>query len=252
MTESSSTSFSIQATAKTHSVAIIPARGGSKRIRRKNMRDFNGKPMIAYSIEAALQSGVFDQVIVSTNDDEIANTAKQYGADIPFMRPESLSDDLTGTGPVIIHTIDFLKQQGITPDFVCCLYATVPMLKPRYIREGLELLQNNPERDFAFSVTEHRYPVQRSFYLREGVVTPLQPECLPMRSQDLESVYHDAGQFYWGKTESFVNNVPLFSAHALPIVLPHYLVQDVDTMDDWRRAEAMYRAFKELGEEGLC
>lgn len=252
MTESQSLQNTNTSSERTRSVAIIPARGGSKRIRRKNMRDFNGKPMIAYSIEVALQSGVFDRVIVSTNDEEIAEAAKFYGAEVPFMRPESLSDDLTGTGPVIIHTIEFLKQQGIKPEYICCLYATVPMLKPRYVREGLELLLDSPEKDFAFSVTEHRYPVQRSFYIREGAVTPLQPECLPMRSQDLESVFHDAGQFYWGKTESFLSNVPLFSAHSIPIFLPHYLVQDVDTMDDWRRAEAMYRAFKELGEEGLC
>ncbi len=236
---------------KKSAIAVIPARGGSKRIHRKNIRLFNNKPMIAYSIEVARESKLFDRVIVSTNDQEIADIARSYGAEVPFVRPEELADDHTGTAEVVVHALQTLADMGSLPDFVCCIYATVPMLRAEYLEQGLNSLIENPDKSYAFGVTEHRYPVQRSFTLepdeKEGeVITPLYPDCLSMRSQDLQPVYHDTGQFYWGKSSAFIENHDIFSSQAIPVRLPHYLVQDVDTMDDWRRAEVMYRAIQQL------
>lgn len=229
-------------------VAVIPARGGSKRIPRKNIRSFAGKPMIAWPIEAALQSCCFDQVIVSTDDAEIADIARASGAKVPFMRPETLSDDHTGTTPVIRNAIEWFVAQGIVPEQVCCIYATAPFVRPEDIRKGLEVL-NSEGCEFAFSVTSYAFPIQRALRLTEqGRVEMFQPEHFNTRSQDLEEAYHDAGQFYWGQSSAWLAGKPIFSPSAAPVILPRYRVQDIDTPEDWERAEWMFRAMRETGE----
>lgn len=227
-------------------IAIIPARGGSKRIPNKNIKMFCGKPIIAYAIETALQSGVFDSVIVSTDDQEIATIAKQYGAEVPFMRPDYLADDHTGTTDVIEHVIEQWKKMGNEIDLVCCIYPTAPFLQKEYLIEAIDALKNQKNKTSAFTVCKFNYPIQRSFTIESpnNDVTPIDASALPKRSQDLPSVYHDAGQFYLATAENFLNkNFNVFSNSSIPIILPHYLVQDIDEPDDWVRAEYMYQAF---------
>ncbi len=226
-------------------LAIIPARGGSKRIPRKNIRPFAGKPMIAWSIEAALESGCFDQVIVSTDDNEIAEVSRAHGAAVPFMRPAELSDDYTATIPIIRHAIEWFQQQGTTPEKVCCIYATAPFIRVDDIRQGLDVLDSTGC-DYAFSVTSYAYPIQRALRLTAaGRVEMLQPEHFNTRSQDLEEAYHDAGQFYWGKSTAWLESKPIFSPAAAPVILPRHRVQDIDTPEDWERAEWMFKAMRE-------
>lgn len=226
-------------------VAVIPARGGSKRIPRKNIKPFCGKPMIAWSIEAALQSGCFGQVLVSTDDKEIADVARQYGAEVPFVRPAELSDDHTGTIPVIAHAIKQLTIQGAAPQQVCCIYATAPFITPQDIQRGLELLQANGC-DYAFSVTSYPFPIQRAIRITQaGRIEMFDPEQFAVRSQDLEEAYHDAGQFYWGRSDAWLEGKALFSPDAVPVILPRHQVQDIDTPEDWLRAELMFKAWRE-------
>lgn len=226
-------------------ICIIPARGGSKRIPRKNIKKFHGKPMIAYSIEAAKESGCFDKVIVSTDDAEIADVAKQLGADVPFIRPDNISDDYATTMDVIQHAIEWCENQGWQIDEVCCIYATAPFIKSADIKQGLTLLEE-PGVQYAFSATSFGFPIQRAFYLDENEhVAMFQPEHLNTRSQDLIEAYHDAGQFYWGKAAAFKAALPLFSAHSKPVLLPRKRVQDIDTLEDWDIAEVMYKALCE-------
>lgn len=223
-------------------VAIIPARGGSKRIPRKNIRMFAGKPMIAHSIEAALASGLFGRVIVSTDDPEIADVSLQYGAEVPFLRPQSLADDFTGTGAVVKHAIKELQDMGTGINLVCCIYATAPFIQPRYLQEGYERLQRI-DCSYAFSVTTFPFPIQRAVRINgAGRIEAIWPENIGKRSQDLEEAFHDAGQFYWGRPQAFLDDEPIFSPASLPVILPRHLVQDVDTMEDWQRAELMYAA----------
>tara|TARA_B110000008_G_scaffold272542_1_gene305447 strand:- start:1492 stop:2181 length:690 start_codon:yes stop_codon:yes gene_type:complete len=222
-------------------VAIIPARSGSKRILNKNVKLFFGKPMLAWSIEAAIKSECFDKIICSTDDDEIAKIAKEYGAEIPFIRPKYLSDDFTGTIPVIAHAVEYLQRNGTKLNLACCIYATAPFLQTIDIQNSLEqMLSNNL--DFCFSATTYPYPVERSFRITPNKrCEMLHPEMFKKRSQDLEEVYHDAGQFYWGKPESWLEDRELFSKNTLPYILPSYRVQDIDTLDDWKRAEVMFK-----------
>lgn len=223
-------------------VAIITARGGSKRIPRKNIKDFLGKPIIAYAIHAALDSGVFDRVIVSTDDEEIAAIARQHGAQTPFVRPPELSDDHVGTMPVVRHAIAWLNDNGPAVDYACCIYPTAPFLTPKVLASGLQLLKQHGKA-YAFSAARFSYPIQRALkYSGEQGIKPFFPEYIPCRSQDLEPAYHDAGQFYWGTAEAFLADTPLFSDAAVPVVLPHHMVQDIDDEDDWIRAELMYQA----------
>lgn len=224
-------------------LAVIPARGGSKRIRHKNIRPFAGKPIIAYSIQAALKCDLFDKVIVSTDDDKIANIARQFGAETPFLRPANLADDYTGTNTVVKHSISWYIERGIKVQYACCIYATAPFLHARYLKEGFKKLKNS-DKAFVFSVTTFPFPIQRAIKIKaEGTVEAFFPENAEKRSQDLDEAYHDAGQFYWGKAESFLQDIEMFSVSSLPIVLPRYLVQDIDTLEDWRRAELMYQAY---------
>lgn len=222
-------------------IAIIPARGGSKRIPRKNVRPFAGKPMIAWSIEAALESGVFDAVVVSTDDEEIATVATSLGAQIPFRRPSELSDDHTPTMPVIVHAIRWWEENKSPLEYGCCIYATAPFIKPEFLREGLETLRNNPDADFAFSVTTYAFPIFRALRISDGSrVEMFWPENEMKRSQDLPEAWHDAGQFYWGRRDAFLGPDGFFRARSCPVVLPRHLVQDIDTPEDWERAEKLF------------
>lgn len=225
-------------------VAIIPARGGSKRIPRKNIKEFCGKPMIAWSIEAAQQSGCFSWVIVSTDDDEIADIAQRFGAKVPFMRPATLSDDYTGTIPVIRHAVEWFIQQGQKLEQACCIYATAPFISPGDIRRGLGILTDSGS-DYAFSVTSYPFPIQRAIRITpQGRIEMFNPEQFNTRSQDLEEAYHDAGQFYWGRTSAWLTEKMIFSKDAVPVLLPRHLVQDIDTMEDWFRAELMFQSMQ--------
>lgn len=225
-------------------LAVIPARGGSKRIPRKNIKPFCGKPMIAWSIEAALQSGCFGQVVVSTDDAEIAEVARQHGAQVPFMRPAELSDDHTGTTAVIAHAINWFAAQGQTPAQVCCLYATAPFVSADDLRRGLAVLTETGSQ-YAFSVTSYAFPIQRAIRITPtGRVEMFNAEHFTTRSQDLEEAYHDAGQFYWGRADAWLQRRMIFSPAAAPVMLPRHRVQDIDTPEDWTRAEWMFKALQ--------
>ena len=222
-------------------VCIIPARGGSKRIPRKNIKEFNGKPLIAYSIEAALKSGCFDRVVVSTDDNEIANTAMSFGAEAPFLRPTNLSNHTTGTLEVIKHAIEHLEQSGELFESVCCLYATVPFIQAETIALAYEQLKSS-KAEYCFTVTSFTSPIQRAFKItKQNRVEMFYPKYYNSRSQDLIEAYHDAGQFYWGKAEVFKQMKPIYSKFSSPYILPRYLVLDIDTMEDWKQAEFMHQ-----------
>ncbi|MFJ4247644.1 N-acylneuraminate cytidylyltransferase [Pseudomonas helmanticensis] len=226
-------------------VAIIPARGGSKRIPRKNLMPFDGVPMFVRSIRMARDSGLFDQVVVSTDDEEIAELAQAHGAQVPFLRPANLADDFTGTAAVIVHAL----QQLPPFDYACCIYATAPLLQARYLRQGLELLERHPEKSFAFSVCSFGFAVQRALTVDgQGALTALYPEFRNTRSQDLPEAFQDAGQFYWGRSDAWLRGDVLYSPASLPVILPRHLVQDIDTLEDWKRAEYLYAALKAGGE----
>ncbi|WP_028990748.1 pseudaminic acid cytidylyltransferase [Thermithiobacillus tepidarius DSM 3134] len=231
-------------------VAIIPARGGSKRIPRKNIKPFAGKPIIAHSIDAALRSALFDRIIVSTDDQEIAQVAQAFGAEIPFLRPPALADDFTGTNAVVKHAIQWLAQHGQAVNYACCIYATAPLLQAEHLREGYDKLLSSG-RSFAFSVTSFSFPIQRALRVTpDGGVGAIFPEHIFTRSQDLEETYHDAGQFYWGRAAAFLNDELTFSPASVPVILPRHLVQDIDTPEDWRRAELLFQAWQMSGGAG--
>ncbi|MDF1882106.1 pseudaminic acid cytidylyltransferase [Sulfurimonas sp. MAG313] len=222
-------------------VAIIPARGGSKRIPKKNIKLFCGKPLIAYSIEVAFESQLFDKIIVTTDDKEIANIAKEYGAEVPFIRPKELSNDFIGTGEVVKHTIDYLKAQGHPIKFVCTLYATAPLLQKKYLQEAFSKLKNSNAHQ-VLCATTMPFPIQRTFKrTQEGRCKMFYPEHFYTRSQDLEEAYQDAGQFYWENLDIEPSDIP-FGKDSIPIIIPRHLVQDIDTPEDFLRAELMYKA----------
>ncbi|WP_428024368.1 pseudaminic acid cytidylyltransferase [Arcobacter sp.] len=223
-------------------VAIIPARAGSKRIPKKNIKDFFGKPLIAYTIETAIESKLFDRIIVSTEDETISEIAKKYGAEVPFVRPLEFCDDYIGTGPIINHALSYLKSQGENYDFVCSIYATAPLLQVKYLKEGFEKLQNSDAVN-SFSATSMPFPIQRTFKIKDDRCEMFWPENFSKRSQDLEEAYQDAGQFYWKNLHKQSSDV-MFGKDSIPIVLPRYLVQDIDTLEDWERAEVLYEVLK--------
>lgn len=225
-------------------LAVIPARGGSKRIPRKNIKAFAGRPIIAWSIAAARDSGCFDRIIVSTDDQEIADIARDAGAEVPFLRPSELADDHTGTMAVVAHAIRWHSDAGQAPDPVCCLYATAPFVRAEDLRRGREALDRSGA-DFAFSVTRYGFPIQRALRVdAEGRVEMFQPEHFGTRSQDLEEAFHDAGQFYWGRAAAWCAGGSLFGPAARAVLLPQDRVQDIDTLEDWTRAEWMFRAMQ--------
>ena len=221
-------------------IAIIPARGGSKRIPRKNIKLFCGKPMITWAIEAAIASGIFNRILVSTDDDEIAEVAISSGAEILFKRPRELSDDFTGTTEVIAHTLLWLKAQQYEVSAACCIYATSPLLESDDLIRGLQLLESG-DWDYAFSATEFNASVYRSFKKsKEGGVEMLFPEFFYTRSQDLPKTFHDAGQFYWGRSSAWTAYNKIFSEKSVPVLIPRIRVQDIDTPEDWLIAEQMF------------
>ncbi len=220
-------------------LAVIPARGGSKRIPRKNIRQFSGKPMIVWSIDAARASGMFDRVVVSTDDDEIAGVAKSAGAEVPFMRPAELSDDHTPTVPVIAHAIDTCEKFGWHIDLVCCIYPGAPFIEVDDLRGALVMLQTTSA-DYCFPVTEFPSPVQKALKRTEnGRMMPFYPQHELTRTQDLEPAYHDAGQFYWGTKRAWLTN-PCIHSDGVGYVIPNWRVVDIDTLDDWQRAEKLF------------
>lgn len=222
-------------------VAIIPARGGSKRIPRKNIKLFHGRPMIAYSIETALAAGCFDKVIVSTDDQEIADVAMQYGANVPFLRPANIADDNATTMDVMQHAIEWCDMQGWDTEVVCCLYATAPFVTSDDLLDGYQKLQNQDDVEFVFSAATFSFPIQRAFKVSgEGAVSMFDPRQELVRSQDLETAYHDAGQFYWGRKTAFLECKSIFSPHSRIVLLPRCRVQDIDTQEDWDFAEALF------------
>jgi pseudaminic acid cytidylyltransferase len=223
------------------SIAIIPARGGSKRIPRKNIKEFNGKPMIAWSIEAAIKCELFDQVIVSTDDIEIADIAKSYGASVPFMRPAHLANDTAATLPVIAHATQWAIDNHLQPQAVCCIYATAPFINVADLKLGQQKITQESW-DYAFPVTTFPAPIYRSFRADESQgLEMFYPENFNMRSQDLPEAYHDAGQFYWGKSRAWLAQETLFAKKSFPIKIPRWRVQDIDTPEDWIRAEIMFK-----------
>ena len=225
-------------------VAVIPARGGSKRIPKKNIKKFFGKPIISYSIKAAIDSKLFDKVIVSTDCENIAQVAINYGAEVPFMRPEELSGDFLGTHEVVGHTLKWLEDFGDVVDYACCIYATAPMIEGSDLIKGYDLIKTEKWKA-VIAATKYSYPVFRSFKkLPNGGLEMVFPEHYNSRSQDLPEVYHDAGQFYWAKAQEWKNKPGGFSENNTIIELSNYLVQDIDTIEDWNRAEKIYENYK--------
>lgn len=225
-------------------VAIIPARGGSKRIPKKNIKFFAGKPIIAYSIKAARATGLFDRIIVSTDSQEIAQVARNWRAEVPFVRPAELADDYTGTGKVILHALKWLDEHHENIGTLCCIYPTAPFIQPEAIQNGYELLKAHCLTS-VFSVTTFAAPIFRALKITEtGRLGMIWPENLNTRSQDLPQAYHDAGQFYWADAKKYRNAKRFQSDNAMPVVIPRYLVHDIDSPEDWETAEKFYYAFK--------
>lgn len=221
-------------------LALIAARGGSKRIPRKNIRPFLGKPIIAYSIDAALKSGCFDEVMVSTDDQEIAEVGRRYGASVPFMRSAATSHDHATTADVIVEVLREYAARGQAVSVACCLYSTAPFVTAATLRAASELLDSNPRFSGVIPVARFSYPIQRALKLRDQCVELFQPEHLLSRSQDLEAAYHDAGQFYWIRADRFLAEPNLMTATTAALVLPESEVQDIDTESDWLAAELKF------------
>jgi len=227
----------------TKAICIIPARGGSKRIPKKNIKEFHGKPLISYSIELALNSKLFDEVYVSTDDNEISYISKQYGAKV-INRPKELADDYSSSGDAVNEAIQQLTDQGIQFNYICTIYATAPLLKEEYLKEGFEKIKNSNAK-MAFSVTSMPFPIQRTFEITSDQRCKMfTPEYFKTRSQDLTEAYQDAGQFYWENKNKEFTDIP-FGSDSIAIILPRHLVQDIDTVEDWTRAEIMYKVLKE-------
>ena len=226
-------------------IAVIPARGGSKRIPRKNIREFCGRPMIAWSIVAAGDSGLFDHIVVSSEDAEISAVADRWGAEVPFCRPAELADDVTGTVEVVQHAAHWAVDQGWAVSEVCCIYATAPLLQVSDLDRGLRALESGAWA-YAFAATAFEAPILRAFRARpDGGVEMLFPENALTRSQDLPLALHDAGQFYWGRTAAWLDGKRILDRHSVPVIIPRWRVQDIDDVDDWRRAELIFSQLRE-------
>ncbi len=221
-------------------IAVITARGGSKRIPRKNIRDFCGKPILAYSVEAALASGAFDTVMVSTEDKEIAEIAEGYGAEVPFFRSGRNADDFAATRDVLREVLEEYESRGERFDVMCCIYPTAPFVTAQRLREAAELLEKNGA-DSVLPVVRFSFPPQRCVIVKDGAVQFKWPEYAQARSQDLEPYYHDAGQFYCLKVESFREQNAMVMKRTIPLILSEMEIQDIDTEEDWRLAELKYR-----------
>jgi len=225
-------------------LAVIPARGGSKRIPRKNIKQFCGKPIIAWTVEAAHKCGCFDRIMITTDDDEIARIAVDLGAEVPFIRPVKLADDYTATVPVVQHAVRWFEEHEQKPDEVCCIYATAPLILPADIESGLNILRDK-KCDYVFSATNYPYPIQRAFKLTlSEQIEMFDPTRCKTRSQDLEEAWHDAGQFYWARSDVWLSGKDILSSNASIVKIPRYRVQDIDTEEDWIRAEWMFKAMQ--------
>ncbi len=220
-------------------LAMITARGGSKRIPGKNIREFCGKPILAYSIEAAKKSGVFDEIMVSTDDDRIAEIAEQYGADVPFRRSAENSGDFASTDEVIAEVLETYEKRGNPAERFCCIYPTAPFLTPERLKTAMELLE---EHESVLPVVAFSYPPQRGFVVKNGCAARWMPQYETARSQDLEKIYHDAGQFYACRSDAFFRGRTTDVEDMVPLVLPESEVQDIDTLEDWKIAESKYTA----------
>lgn len=221
-------------------IAIITARGGSKRIPRKNIKEFCGKPILAYSIEAALKSGLFDRVMVSTEDAEIAEIAEKYGAEVPFRRSEKTAGDFAATGDVLLEVLEEYRRRGERFDTICCIYPTAPFVTPERLKEAVSLLEESGA-DSVLPVVRFSFPPQRCVVVKNGCLQFKWPEYAQARSQDLEPYYHDAGQFYCLKEKSFLEQKALVMSKTVPLVLPEMEIQDIDTEEDWELAQVKYR-----------
>lgn len=227
-----------------NAIAIIPARGGSKRIPNKNIKLFSGKPIIAYSIKAAKNTGLFKDIIVSTDSNKIAEIAIAFGARAPFIRPDYLSNDYADTASVMIHALNWLEQKEILPDYFCCIYATAPFVSVNDIEKGFELLQTKSAAT-VYPVTSFAYPIFRALKMdNNGKLEMFWPEHIESRTQDLPCAYHDAGQFYWANTRKFLEEKKLYTKESYSILLERCKVIDIDTMEDWVIAEQMFKAFR--------
>ena len=227
-------------------IAIIPARSGSKRIPQKNIKIFNGKPMIAHAILAAKSSKLFEHIIVSTDDEKIAAIAQEWGAETPFIRPAVLATDYVETVPVIAHGIKACRALGWTFEYVCCIYPAVPLIQLNDLKESLDLLIEIGGANYCFPVTKFPSAIQRALRCLEGgKLQPLFPQFENTRTQDLEAAYHDVGQFYWGKVEVWLKNMRIHSC-GIGYVIPNWRVVDIDTPDDWLRAEVLCKSISSL------
>lgn len=223
-------------------IAIIPARGGSKRLPKKNIRPFLGKPVIQYSIDAAIKSGLFSRVIVSTDSEDIAKIAIECGVEVPFMRPDSISDDFTPLADVVHHALTQLQSRGISYEYVCCILATAPFIRIEDLKKGLDIITSR-KASSAFTVTTYPFPIFRALKITEEErLKMFWPEHKLSRSNDLPKAYHDAGQFYWLDTAKLLETKKIYTSDAAPVVVPRFMVQDIDTEEDWEMAEHLYRA----------
>lgn len=225
-------------------LAIITARGGSKRIPRKNIKEFCGKPIIAYSIEAALEAGIFDEVMVSTDDEEIAEVARKYGAKVPFYRSEETSNDMATTNDVLVEVMTEYENRGQKFDAFCCIYPTAPFISAKRLRAAMELLENS-DADKVFPVVAFSFPPQRAVVIRDGQLVFHEPQYMYARSQDLEKQYHDAGQFYCFKTAAFFENESFWTGKILPLEISELEVQDIDNQTDWEIAEMKWELLRQ-------
>ena len=224
-----------------NNIAIIPARGGSKRIPKKNIKDFLGKPIIAYSIEIAISCKLFNKVIISTDDQQIKKVAIKYGAEAPFIRPKEIADDFTGTHEVIGHAVKWLEDNGEKIDYACCIYPTAPLIQKNDLVKGFEIIKTG-KWNSVMAATNFSYPIFRSFEnLKDGGLKMVFPEHYNSRSQDLPEVYHDAGLFYWAKPEIWKKKPERYNKKNSIIKIPNYRIQDIDTLDDWKKAEITFK-----------
>ncbi len=225
-------------------IAIIPARGGSKRIPRKNIKEFCGKPIISYSIETAIESNIFDHIIVSTDNQQIKEVAQRYNASVPFIRPAELSNDFAVTSDVIVHAIEWVRMHLGEPDMVCCIYATAPFIQQEDLIKGYEKFKTKMW-DYVFAATSFPFSIQRAIKRNDGGgINMFQPEFYETRSQDLDEAFHDAGQFCMGKPESWIYNKNVFCGQSEIVVLPRWRVQDIDNEEDWFNAELIMKNLK--------
>ena len=227
-------------------LAIIPARSGSKRIKNKNIKNFFGKPIIYWSIKLAIECNLFDKVIVSTDSHKIAKLSRSYGAETPFLRPKSLSSDYINTDKVIKHSINWFKKKNINFKYICCIYPTAPFLTKQILKNGLKILTKK-KKLFSFTVTSFSHPIERALEIKKnGEVIPISNKNEKKRSQKFRTLYHDIGQMYWGVPEAFLMNKKIFSKNSIAIKVPAYLAHDINTIDEWKKAEIIFRLLKKF------